>query len=74
MARCSLLLTSGRDARDRVRQIVGNEQRSAAIDRHADGPAKRLAVLTDKAVNEIDRRTGWLAAAEGHEDDLVTGR
>src|SRR3954453_20308885 len=66
-----LLLTRSRYAPNRVRKVVGHEQRAAAIDGHPDRATASHAVLTDESVQEIDRRTGRAALAERHKDHLV---
>jgi hypothetical protein len=59
-ASAQIRLLAGRSghAPDRVRQIVGDDQRAAVgVDRHADGPAAGLAVLADEARQHVERRS-----------------
>jgi hypothetical protein len=42
-----------RDAPDRIADVIGNEQRTGAIDRDTHRPAKRIAVAVDEAGEHI---------------------
>src|SRR5690349_2823820 len=64
----------GGDPPDRVRHVVGDDQRAARIDRDPDRPSPRLAVAVQEAGHDIDRLAGRLAVAERHEDHAVADR
>src|SRR5687768_11425913 len=77
LARHRYGLTSRPDRRhspDDIRQVVGDQQRAARIDRDPDRTPAGLSVLAHEAGDEVDRLPGRPAAAERDEDDLVAGR
>src|SRR5690606_40834862 len=64
----------GGHAPDRVGKVVGDDEGAARIHGHSDRPAAGQSVLTAKAGDEIDRRTGGAPVPERHEDHLVADR
>src|SRR5690606_19492671 len=62
------------DAPDDVGEIVGDDQRAARVDAHADRAAAGEAVFAEEAEYEIDRFAGRTAIAERDENDLVADR
>ena len=62
---------TGADPPDAVADVVGHQQRPVARDLNADRTAQRLAVATEEAGENVDRRTGRAAVDETHEDQLV---
>src|SRR5262249_34335999 len=58
---------------DRAVAVLRNQQRAIARNGYADRPSPDLAIVDDKASDEILVLAGWLAVLETDADDLVTG-
>jgi hypothetical protein len=51
--------------------VIGDEQRAARVNRHADRASHRVAVLPHEAGQHVDRLARRSAAGERHEDHFV---
>src|SRR5690606_21513148 len=54
--------------------LIAHDGRPTRIDRHADRPSARFAVIAQEACNEIDGLTRWPAVAERHEHHFEADR
>ncbi|CAN6484249.1 unnamed protein product [Victoria cruziana] len=61
----------GGDAPDHIADIVGHQQRAAAVQRDAHRPSLRLALPVQKSTEHEQRRPRGPRPVEGHEDHLV---
>src|SRR4051795_3737512 len=59
------------DSPHRIADVVGENQRAGAIDRHPNRPAPRLPFIVEEAGHEIDRRADRPAAGEADEHHAI---
>ena len=71
MFRCRFL-SRGSDSPYAVADIIGNQERSGTIDGDPYRTAKRLAVHTDKAGENIHRQSRRTSIRERHKDHFIS--
>ena len=65
------LWVCGRDAPNRIPNVIGNQQRSGLVDSQSDRASTRMSVGVEEAGDDIFGFAVRMAAAEWHEHDFV---